>query len=195
MPPRIAPVEPPYEPEVEDALRRLMGNVEAEPLSLFRTLAHHRQILDRFRQIGSTLLAHTTLDPVERETVIHRVTARTGAEYEWGVHAAAFARPLGLGDDWLRATVAGTPEDFEDERQRVLVAMCDELHETASVSGELYAELEARWPAPQIVELLALAGFYRLVSYLVNALAIEPEPWAERFPGETERRVVRPMAE
>jgi 4-carboxymuconolactone decarboxylase len=182
MSPRIAPVEPPYEPEVADALKRLMGAVDAEPLNLFRTIAHHRAILDRFRQLGSTLLSHTTLDPVERETVIHRVTARAGAEYEWGVHAVAFAEPLGLDDDWLDATVHGAPEDFADERQRILVSMADELDERATVSPELYARMEARWPAAQIVELLALAGFYRLVSYLVNALEIEPEPWARRFP-------------
>ena len=187
MPPRIAPVDPPYDPDVAEALRRLMGAVEAEPLKLFRTIAHHRQILDRFRQIGSTLLTHTTLDPAERETVIHRVTARARAEYEWGVHAAAFARPLGLGDDWLRATVHGGPEDFAEERQGLLVAMADELHDGATVSDDLYARLEAQWPAPQIVELLALAGFYRLVSYLVNALRIEPEPWAERLPSRAPR--------
>ncbi|HEX8119760.1 MAG TPA: hypothetical protein VF549_00710 [Solirubrobacteraceae bacterium] len=182
MSPRIAPIQPPYEPEVADALRRLMGAVDAEPLNLFRTIAHHRAILDRFRQLGSTLLSHTTLDPVERETVIHRVTARAGAEYEWGVHAAAFAQALGLGEDWLEATVHGTPDDFADERQQVLVAMADELHEGATVSPELYARMEAHWPPAQIVELLALAGFYRLVSYLVNALGIELEPWARRFP-------------
>ena len=182
MPPRIAPLDPPYDPDVADTLRRLMGAVDAEPLNLFRTIAHHRQILERFRQTGSTLLSHTTLDPVERETVIHRVTARAGAEYEWGVHAVAFARPLGLGDDWLEATVHGTPGDFADERQRLLVRLADELHDSATVSGELYAELEAHWPAAQIVELLALAGFYRLVSYLVNGLAIDAEPWAASFP-------------
>jgi 4-carboxymuconolactone decarboxylase len=181
MPPRLAPLDPPYDDQTADTLTRLMGNVDAEPPKLFRTIAHHPAILERFRQIGSTLLSFTTLDPVERETVIHRVTARAGAEYEWGVHAVAFARPLGLGDDWLQATVHGTPDDFIDERQRLLVALADELHDSATVSDELYAQLEANWPPAQIVELLALAGFYRLVSYLVNALAIEPEPWAERL--------------
>src|SRR3712207_5681024 len=138
MPPRLAPIDPPYDADVADTLQRLMGSApDTEPLKLFRTIAHHRQILERFRQIGSTLLSHTTLDPVERETVIHRVTARAGAEYEWGVHAVAFAGPLGLGDDWLGATVHGRPEDFPDERQRALVAMCDELHESATVSDEV----------------------------------------------------------
>jgi 4-carboxymuconolactone decarboxylase len=181
---RIAPVEAPYEPEIEEELRRLMGAAsDVEPLALFRTIARQPQILGAFRRIGGVLLSKGTLAPVERETVIHRVTARAGAEYEWGVHAVVFARPLGLGDEWLAATVSGAAEDFADERQRALVAMCDELHESATLSDDAYAELERFWPREQIVELLALAGFYRLVSYLVNALAIEPEPWAERFAG------------
>ena len=185
MSPRIAPVAPPYEPEVEEMFRRMMGGVDAPPLSLFRTLAHNRTLLERFRQIGSALLSFGTLDAVERETVIHRVTARAGAFYEWGVHAEAFARPLGLGDEWLHATVHGAPEDFADERQRLLVALVDELHETATVSDDLYARLEEHWPPAQLVELLCLAGFYRLVSYLVNGLAVEPEPWAARPPAAT----------
>jgi hypothetical protein len=54
---RLAPLDPPYEPKVDDALKRLMGPVDAEPLNLFRTIAHHDALLDRFRQIGSSLLS------------------------------------------------------------------------------------------------------------------------------------------
>ncbi|HEX8205449.1 MAG TPA: carboxymuconolactone decarboxylase family protein [Solirubrobacteraceae bacterium] len=180
---RIAPIDPPYEPEIAGELERLMGAAtDVEPLRLFRTVAHHPRMLTAFRRIGGAVLSKGTLPAIERETVIHRVTARAGAEYEWGVHAVVFAKPLGLDEEWLAATVDGAPEDFEDERQRVLIAMCDELHETATLSDATYAELEARWPREQIVELLCLAGFYRLVSYLVNGLAIEPEAWAASFP-------------
>jgi len=176
MPPRIAPIEPPSAPEVEDTLRRLMGAAaDLEPLALFRTIAHHEVLLERFRQIGSSLLSFGTLAPLERETVIHRVTARAGAAYEWGVHATVFAPQVGLDP---QATWDGAPEDFADERQRLLVRLADELHDTATVSDELWAQLEERWPSAQLVELLVLAGFYRLVSYLCNALRIEPEPWA-----------------
>ena len=176
MPPRIAPLDPPYAPEVEDALRRLMGAAtDVPPLNLFRTIAHHEVLLQRFRQIGSALLSFGTLEPIERETVIHRVTARAGAAYEWGVHAAIFAPQVGLDPQLVWS---GAPGDFEDERPRLLVELCDELHETATVSDALYARLEEHWTAPHIVELLCLAGFYRLVSYLCNALRIEPEPWA-----------------
>lgn len=30
--------------------------------------------------------------------------------------------------------LSGAPEDFEDERQRILVALCDELQDTATVT-------------------------------------------------------------
>src|SRR4051794_12011526 len=96
--PRLAPLDPPYEPEIADSLRRLMGGVEAEPLGLFRTIARNPVMLDRFRQIGSSLLSFGSLPAADRETVIHRTTARCGAAYEWGVHAVAFAGALGLDD-------------------------------------------------------------------------------------------------
>ena len=182
MPPRLAPLDPPYTPAVEDDLRRLMGDAPVDPINLSRTLAHHEQLLGRFRQIGSSLLSKGTLDDAERETVIHRVTARAGALYEWGVHATLFAPRAGFDDAWLHATVHGAPDDFEDERQRLLVALADELHDTATVSDELWAELERRWPPDQLVELLCLAGFYRLVAYLCNGLRLEPEPWARTAP-------------
>ena len=178
MPPRIAPLEPPYSPAVDDALKRLMGAAPVDPLNLFRTLARHEVLLDRFRQIGSSLLSFGTLAPIERETVIHRVTARCGAFYEWGVHGAIFAPQVGADAEWLERTVTGSPADFEDERQRVLVALCDELHGSATVSDATYAELERFWSEAEIIELLCLAGFYRLVSYLCNGLQIEPESWA-----------------
>ena len=169
---RLEPLQPPYEPKVEDALRRLMGPVEADPLNLFRTIAHHDVLLDRFRQIGSSLLSFGRLPAHDREIVIHRTTARCGAAYEWGVHATVFAEAAGVD---AQALWRG---EVPEGRDGVLVRLCDELHETATVSDELWAELRAGWPEDQLVELVCLAGFYHLVSYACNAFAVEHEPWA-----------------
>ena len=102
-----------------------------EPLALFRTIAHHEALLERFRQIGSSMLSFGLIEDAERELVIHRTTARCGAAYEWGVHAALFAPAAGKDDAWLAATWSGSPDDpvFSD-RERLLVSMCDELHDT-----------------------------------------------------------------
>ena len=182
--PRIAPIEPPYEPEVEASLRKWMPpGAEVEPLRLFRTLMVHPELAARMRPVGAAFLGHPTVEPREREIVIHRVTARAGAEYEWGVHAVAFGRPLGLTDEQIRATARGDAADPAwSDRDRLLVRLADELHDTATVSDALWTELAREWPEQQLLELVALAGWYRLIAQVINAARIELEPWAERFP-------------
>jgi alkylhydroperoxidase family enzyme len=180
---RLEPRTPPYPEEVERALGRLMGPVDAEPLALFRLLAHHEPLLERFRQIGSTLLSFGRLPAEERETAIHRTTARCGAAYEWGVHAVVFAAPLGLGEDWLRATWQGTAEDPAfSGRQALVVRACDELHDDAAWSDATWAQLRAAFADDELVELVCLAGMYHLVSFCCGAFALPAEAWARPAP-------------
>jgi 4-carboxymuconolactone decarboxylase len=179
---RLPPRNPPYPAPVGEALRRLMGGVDAEPLELFRVLAHHEPLLDRFRQLGSTLLSFGRLPADERETIIHRTTARCGAGYEWGVHAVAFA-PLGLGEDWLRATWHGGADDPAfSPRQALLVRVCDELHDGAALTDATWAAAREAFADDELIEVVCLAGFYHLVSFACGAFALAPEPWAAAPP-------------
>src|SRR3954469_16558460 len=103
--PRIAPLEPPYDPDTEAMLRKWMPpGAEVDPLALFRTLAVHDDLFARMRPLGAGILGHGRIEPREREIVIHRACARAGAEYEWGVHVLAFGSPLGLTDAQIAAT-------------------------------------------------------------------------------------------
>jgi hypothetical protein len=181
---RLAPLQPPFTETVASALRRLMGgHDDVEPLALFRTLAHHDALLERFRQVGSALLSFGRIDPADRETVIHRTTARCGAAYEWGVHAALFAPAVGADEAWLRATWQGTSEDQAfTPRQALLVVMCDELHDTATLSDPTWVRLRAAYVDDELVELVCLAGFYHLVSFVCGAFAVQAEPWATAVP-------------
>ncbi len=183
--PRIAPLQPPYDPPLEEMLRRWMPAGSAiEPLALFRTLAIHEELMSRMRPLGSGILAHGLVEPRDREIIIHRTCARAGAEYEWGVHVVAYGRPLGLTDEQLAATVAGSADDHAwTERDALLIRLADELHDTSDVSGALWDELSAHFTDKQLLELMITAGWYRLLSYVINGARIEREPWAARFPG------------
>jgi alkylhydroperoxidase family enzyme len=140
-------------------------------------------VLERFRTTGAYLLNFGKLEPIEREIVIHRTCARCGCEYEWGVHAAFYGRAVGLSDQQLASTVAGDASDeVWSPRQALLVRLADELHDGATVSDGLWAALERNWQPDELIELLALAGFYHLVSYLANGARVEHEAFAERFP-------------
>lgn len=183
--PRIQPLEPPYEPEVATALAKWMPpGATVEPLKLFRTLLRHQQLSERMRPLGAGLLgSHSSLDPRDREIVIDRTCARCGCEYEWGVHVVFFGQALSIPEVQLLATVT-KPANNEawTERQALLIQFVDELHETATVSDDLWKRLAAAWNDEQRIELLVLAGWYHLISFVANATHIEREEWAARFP-------------
>jgi len=88
--PRISPLEPPYEPAIEQMLKKWMPpGSQLKPLALFRTLAVHDELWARMRPLGAGILGHGRVPPRDREIIIHRTCARAGAEYEWGVHVLA----------------------------------------------------------------------------------------------------------
>jgi 4-carboxymuconolactone decarboxylase len=182
--PRIAPLEPPYEPGVEETLRKWMPpNSGIEPLALFRTLEVHHELASRMRALGAGILGHGVLDPRAREVMIHRTCARCGAEYEWGVHAVFFGPGVGLDERHLAATVRGAADDpIWSEAERAVLALADELHDTAAVSDAVFAGLERHFTSEQILELIVTSGWYHTISFVVNAAGVPLEPWAARFP-------------
>jgi 4-carboxymuconolactone decarboxylase len=182
--PRIEPLQPPYDPETEAQLAKWMPpGAPIEPLALFRTLFVHPQLAARMRPLGAGILGHGLLEARDREIVVLRTCARCGAEYEWGVHAVAFGSAAGLSDAQIAASAAGASDDPAfSERDRALVCLADELYETNTISDELWRELAAGWSQQQLVEMIVAAGWYRTISYMINAVRIEREPWAARFP-------------
>ena len=180
--PRIAPLDPPYTPETATLLAKWMGSADQEPLKLFRTLAVHHELASRMRPLGAGILGHPRLHPRERELIILRTCARAGAEYEWGVHAAIFGAAVGLGEEQIEGTAAADASGAVwSEQDAQLIAAADALYDTDTLPDELWAQLASRFEHDQLVELIVTAGWYRLISYLINALGIQLEPWAARF--------------
>jgi alkylhydroperoxidase family enzyme len=182
---RVQPLEPPYEPDVEASLAKWMPpGSPAEPLRLFRTLVVHEELASRMRPLGAGILGSSATVPAPlREVVIHRTCALTGAEYEWGVHVAGFGVPLGFTQEQLHSTVHGSWRDScWEPAQATVFRLADELHAQSTVSDELWAELADSFQTRQILELIVTAGWYHVIGYVCNGLAVVPEEWAARFP-------------
>jgi alkylhydroperoxidase family enzyme len=176
--PRIPPATPPYAAETVEDLRKLMPP-GIEPLRLFTTIAHNPRVLGRFRRGG--LLDPGAVSVRDREIVILRTTALCGAEYEWGVHVFFFAEAAKLTPDQIAATVSGRGDAFTPAEQ-ALLDMCEALHRFARIDDDLWARLSAGRSHAELIELLTLAGQYHMVSYVANAIGIELEAGAARFP-------------
>jgi alkylhydroperoxidase family enzyme len=136
---------------------------------------------EKFR--GGSLLDRGPLSLREREIVIDRTCALSGCEYEWGVHVTAFAQAAHLTDEQVRATVhRGADAPCWSAAEKILIATADALHHRATLSEAEFAALKSRYDEAQILEIIQLCGFYRMVSYVANALALPLEANAARFP-------------
>ena len=178
-PPRIAPLEPPYASDIAAQFDRIMRG--AQPLMLFRVIAGNARAWEKFR--AGSLLDRGPLSLREREIIIDRTCARTGCEYEWGVHVATFAQAAHLTDEQVRATVTGAADaGCWSSAEQALIAAVDALHARATLSDAEFADLAAHYDQAKIFEIILLCGFYRTVSYLANGLALPLEAKAARFP-------------
>jgi alkylhydroperoxidase family enzyme len=149
-------------------------------LNIFRTLARNKPLYKGFLALGSHLLGGSGLPAREREIVILRTGFRAGSEYEFGQHTR-IGRDVGLSDEEI-ARLAQAGEGAWSDDDAALVAMVDELCADDVVSDATWQRLSARWNEEQLLELLVLAGYYRLVSGLLNSAGVALEPETPGWP-------------
>jgi alkylhydroperoxidase family enzyme len=177
---RIAAAEPPYAPAIAEALDRTMPP-GVEPLMLFRTMARSPRVFGKVFAGG--LLDKGPLSLRRREIVIDRTTARLGCEYEWGVHIAFFAEKVGFGETEIAATVHGTADALcwaADEQ--ALLAMVDDLVDRRTIRPETWTTAQVHFDEAQLLEVIALVGFYHTISFLCRGLELPLESYGARFP-------------
>lgn len=178
--PRIEPQAPPFPIALQSVLERnaLAG---IDPLVLFTTIGRSERAWTKFSG-GSMLDSKSPLSLRERELVIDRTSARTGCEYEWGVHISIFAERAGLSREDVAATLA-----YPLERERwsdaevALLAAVDALHDRSTLDAEEFEHLKRHYSEDQILEILQVAAFYHQVAFIANGLALPLEANAARF--------------
>ncbi|MGL4314294.1 MAG: carboxymuconolactone decarboxylase family protein [Sphingomonas sp.] len=178
---RITPLQKPYPDEFAQRMKVLMRG--ADPLVLFTTLAKHDRAWTKFTG-GSLLDKGSPLSMRAREIVIDRTTAKTGCEYEWGIHVAGFAPHIGLTEAQVRATVLGDASDpaWEDPAERVLIATVDALLDHKKLTELEWGALTAHFSEEQALEIIQLVAFYHGVALICGALDLPLEANAARFP-------------
>ena len=180
---RIPPVA--ADETVPPALAAVPGR-EGPPLNIFRTLARNEPLFKAFSRLGAHLLRRGGVPGREREIVILRVGWRCGSEYEFGQHTV-IGLAAGLTDHEVRRIAAEDIRGWSDD-EAALLAMSDELCRDDVVSDDTWKRLSARWSDEDLLELLVLAGYYRLVSGMLNSAGVALEPTTPGWPDGVEAR-------
>ena len=169
--PRITPLV-----DLTEELQVIMGgginSPAGTPLNIFGTIAHHPKLLKRFMNFAGLFLNKGLLPAREREIVILRVGWNSQSVYEFGQHTVIGQRVGLLMDEIVELTKQSTEHQWS-ARDRALIAMSDELCADNCVSTTTWEELQAFWNEAELVELVMVAGTYRLVSGFLNTMGVE----------------------
>lgn len=176
---RIKPLSPPYEEETGELLKSMMPP-GIDPIALFRTMAVNKRVAKKIQ--AGNLLDKGSITLKERETIILKTCALCKGEYEWGVHVAFFKGKAGFTDEQIKDTLhEEIDESLWDANQVVLLKLVDELHRYSTISEYVWTVLSGYYQDEQIIEMIALTGFYHTISFLVNGLQIDLEKMRPRF--------------
>jgi alkylhydroperoxidase family enzyme len=157
-------------------LIRLCGLPENTPhANAFRMFAHAPAIGAATLRLVFALLTETELDAKLRELVILHVSQRCHGRYAWVQHVAV-ARPLGVSDAQIVALEsAETPAALFNERERAAFAFADEVLDSCWDADDTFAQMRALYAPREIVELLLLIGYFRMICGVMTTLEVEVE--------------------
>jgi len=179
---RIEPLTEPYPEAFASAMASTMPP-GAEPLVLFTTIGTSARAWSKFA--GGSLLGRGPLSLRLREIAILRTTARSGGEYEWGVHVNAFGPKAALTPAQFASTVHGRADDGNwSDNEAALIATIDALLDRKALTDAEHARLATYFDAEQQLEVVQLIAFYHGVSLICGAFALPLEAGAARFPAK-----------
>lgn len=176
--PRVEPLEP---DQWDEKVRAIMAPfVERGTVyNIFKTLAHHPDLLRRWLVFANHVLGKSTLGVRERELLILRIGYLCQAGYEWGQHVE-IARRAGMSDDEIRTAKTGPSTPGISELDRLLLTAVDELHADAHISDATWQGLAKHLNTQQLIDVVFTVGQYNLVSMVLNSLGVQLD---EGLPG------------
>jgi len=168
-------------PEVAALLRSGL-QYGGRPFNVPSTLAHHPRLLRAFLAFAEVFLQESTIPDRDRELLTLRASYRSGSEYYFG-HHRRIGESLGLSSEEIAAVV--DDEHQWPEQDRLVLAAADELVLDGVVSDPTWAELGERYDTDQILEIVMLPGFYRMMAGLIASATIDREDGVAGWPEPT----------
>ena len=177
---RIGLLQQPF-PEPFAADMAKMTAPGREPLALFTSIGQSPRAWERFT--AAAMSGPSPLSMRDREVVIIRTSAKTGGEYEWGIHSKVFGKQAELTPEQVRSTFDGHADDGNwNEHDAALIAATDALLTRHKLDDAEFARLSGQFDTTQILEIIQLISFYHGIAMITGALDLQPEAGMPRFP-------------
>lgn len=137
----------------------------------FNVLLRSPEVGEAAGRLGELLRFSTDLSQRHRELVIVTVAAHWRASYAWLRHVE-YARQGGVPEAVLSAIEAGAAPVLDDPVDHAVHAVVASLLATGAVPDDVYAEAVRLLGVQPVVELVALAGYYCVCSFVLNTFRV-----------------------
>jgi 4-carboxymuconolactone decarboxylase len=99
------------------------------------------------------------------------VGAHWAAEFEWWAHTKN-ARHAGISEKTIEAIRRGETPSLDDDVSRAVHGVAHQLATTGHVDDATYKLAEDSLGPARLVELVALCGYYSLISFILNTFDV-----------------------
>ena len=155
------PILPPLDDDAWPEAIADMKDGFAGQLNVYRTMAHHPDLLRAWAPLRQHVVKGSALGPERSEVVILRVAYRFGSRYEWNHHVDR-ATKLGFSAERIAAMRA-----MPDGEDGLIVRAVDMLIDDHRLSSKTETALAEAFGRKAIFDLMATVGFYSVLGYIL----------------------------
>jgi 4-carboxymuconolactone decarboxylase len=138
------------------------------------------ELADRLQQVGEYIRFKTSLDHRLNEFAILITAQHWGSQYEWYAHHP-LATKAGLDPKIAGELAEGKrPSGMKDD-EAIVYDFSTQLHQKHNVDDATYKAAVAKLGEQGVMDLIALNGYYDLVSMTLNVARVRP-PESEKVP-------------
>jgi len=138
------------------------------------------ELADRLQKVGEYLRFHSSVPPRLNEFAILITAREWTSQFKWYAHYP-LAIKAGLDPKIAADLAAGKRPDGMQDDEMTIYDFCIELHRDKRVSDRTFEAAVGKLGEQGVVELIAVSGYYDLVSMTLNAAAV-PLPPGEPLP-------------
>jgi 4-carboxymuconolactone decarboxylase len=179
---RLDPIPPAdYTPEqkrLADAIGGARGGSVGGPFALW---LHVPEIAERANNLSERLRANSKLERRLYELMVLAVTRVWSAAYPFAAHAPQGVK-AGLSQASVDAIADRRTPTFERDDERIVFDTVTELAQTRALSQASYDRALALLGTERLIELITDAGFYTMISMMVNAFDVPAGGGQQPFP-------------
>jgi len=175
---RVALIEENEHPELADSIAKIKGARGGRLINIYRLMLHSPALANAWFDLNQDVRYGTEIDGQSRELAVIRVAILNDVEYVQRAHGPAYALKEGLTPEQVDAVANWQPSKLFTEQQRALLAYTDAMTREIAVADGVFADVRKHFTERQTVELTMLIGAYNMLTRVLKALQVDPEPTA-----------------